>query len=240
MSNAVLVTGATGGLGYALCDAFHRKGYKVIGTTQQKNKKINQVEKLERLGISVYELDVTDFGGCEKLLERLSQSGISVGILINNAGVTDDKSFKKMTPEQWGKVINTNLTGVFNLTRVVLPQMIEREYGRIISISSINGHKGQFGQANYAASKSALYGFTKSLAFEVAKKGITVNTVSPGYLRTDMTDAMSPEILNQIIDEIPLGRLGRTEEVARLVEFLADEQSSFITGTDFRIDGGQH
>ncbi|TDP40354.1 3-oxoacyl-[acyl-carrier-protein] reductase /acetoacetyl-CoA reductase [Idiomarina aquatica] len=240
MSNAVLVTGATGGLGYALCEVFHRKGYQVVGTTQQKNKKIKQVEKLEKLGISIYELDVTDFDGCEQLLERLSERGISVSILINNAGVTDDKSFKKMTPEQWGKVINTNLTGVFNLTRVVLPQMIEREYGRIISISSINGHKGQFGQANYAASKSALYGFTKSLAFEVAKKGITVNTVSPGYLRTDMTDAMSPEILSKIIDEIPVGRLGRTDEVARLVEFLADDQSSFITGTDFRIDGGQH
>lgn len=240
MSKTVLITGATGGLGFALCETFVRKGYKVVGTTKEKSKKIVQTDELEKLGIRVYELDVTDFSDCEKLIEHLSQNKISISILINNAGVTDDKSLKKMTPQQWGRVIDTNLTGVFNVTRVVLPQMLDSQYGRIISVSSINGHKGQFGQANYAASKSALYGFTKSLALEVAKKGITVNTVSPGYLHTHMTDEMSPNILSNIVNEIPMGRLGRTEEVARLVEFLADEKSSFITGADFRIDGGQH
>lgn len=164
----------------------------------------------------------------------------SIDVLINNAGITNDTTLKKMTPEQWQQVIDANLTSVFNMTRNVLPYMLEKNYGRIITISSINGRKGQFGQCNYAASKAALFGFTKSLALEVASKGITVNTVSPGYIETPMLSAMKDEVLNAIKANIPVGRLGYPSEVADAVAFLAADDSGFITGANLDINGGQY
>lgn len=163
-----------------------------------------------------------------------------VDVLVNNAGVTCDTTLKKMTPEQWQNVIDANLNSVFNMTKTTLSNMLDNGYGRIITISSINGRKGQFGQCNYAASKAALYGFTKSLAQEVAKKGITVNTVSPGYIKTEMLASMKDDVLEAIIAKIPVGRLGMPQEIARIVAFLADEHSGFITGANFDINGGQY
>jgi len=163
-----------------------------------------------------------------------------IGVLVNNAGITKDGTLKKMEPEQWRSVLDTNLDSVFNLCRAVLPKMLEREYGRIISISSINGQKGQFGQCNYAAAKAGMYGFTKSLAQEVAAKGITVNTVSPGYIETDMIKAIDEAIRDKIRRQIPVQRFGQPEEIARAVSFLADKQSGFITGSNLAINGGQY
>lgn len=240
MSKKVLITGATGGLGYRVCHYFHERGYTVLGTTQDKSRKKERAESLESLGVMLFELDITDYNACEVLINALEMRFAGVDVLVNNAGITADKTLKRMTPEQWSRVIDTNLTGAFNLTRAALPGMLERGYGRIVSVSSINGHKGQFGQTNYAASKAGLYGFTKSLAQETAGKGVTVNTVSPGYLKTEMTDAMPPEVLSHIVSGIPLNRLGEPHEVARVIEFLANEKSSFITGADYAIDGGQH
>ncbi len=240
MAKTVLVSGATGGLGYAICEYFHQHGYVVVGTTQDKARKAEKVSHLETMGVRMIELDVTHYDACDRLIHQLDDGGVHIDVLINNAGITADKTMKRMTPQQWSQVLETNLTGVFNLTRAVLPGMLEREYGRVVSVSSVNGHKGQFGQVNYAASKSGLYGFTKSLAQETAGKGVTVNTVSPGYLKTDMTDAMAPDILDKIIGQIPVKRLGEISEVARAIEFLANEQSAFITGSDLAIDGGQH
>jgi acetoacetyl-CoA reductase len=163
-----------------------------------------------------------------------------IDVLVNNAGITQDSSLKKMTPQQWQQVIDANLTSVFNMTRNVLPAMLDKGYGRIISISSINGRKGQFGQCNYAATKAALFGFTKSLALEVANKGITANTISPGYIETPMLAAMKEEVLKDIIANIPVGRLGKSEEIADAVEFLAASERGFITGANLDINGGQY
>jgi acetoacetyl-CoA reductase len=159
---------------------------------------------------------------------------------VNNAGITHDAQLRKMTPEQWHIVIQTNLNSVFNVTRHVINHMVERNYGRIINISSINGEKGQFGQTNYASAKAGMHGFTMALALEVAHKGITVNTISPGYIATEMVMKIPEKTREQIIAQIPVGRLGKPEEVARLVVFLAAEESAFITGADFAINGGQH
>tara|TARA_R100001129_G_scaffold179391_1_gene156158 strand:+ start:7107 stop:7829 length:723 start_codon:yes stop_codon:yes gene_type:complete len=240
MSKKVLITGATGGLGYRVCHYFHERDYTVLGTTQDKSRKKERAESLESLGVTLFELDITDYNACEALINALEMRFAGVDVLVNNAGITADKTLKRMTPEQWSRVIDTNLTGAFNLTRAALPGMLERGYGRIVSVSSINGHKGQFGQTNYAASKAGLYGFTKSLAQETAGKGVTVNTVSPGYLKTEMTDTMPAEVLSHIVSGIPVNRLGEPDEVARVIEFLANEKSSFITGADYAIDGGQH
>lgn len=164
----------------------------------------------------------------------------SVDVLINNAGITQDCSLRKMSPDQWQDVIDANLTSVFNMTRNVIPIMIDKGFGRIISISSINGRKGQFGQCNYASTKSALYGFTKSLALEVANKGITVNTVSPGYVETPMLTSLKEEVLKSIIASIPVGRLGNPKEIADAIAFLASPDSGFITGANLDINGGQY
>lgn len=184
--------------------------------------------------------DTTQFADCEKLTDLLMERYGCIDVLVNNAGITCDTTLKKMTSLQWQQVIDANLTSVFNMTRNVLPSMLEQGYGRIISISSINGRKGQFGQCNYAATKAALFGFSKSLAQEVASKGITVNTISPGYIETPMLAAIKEEILNAIITYIPVGRLGKPEEVADAVAFLAAPERGFITGANLDINGGQY
>ncbi|HAT1722172.1 TPA: acetoacetyl-CoA reductase [Legionella pneumophila] len=240
-----LVTGGTGGIGTAICQAMHQMGYQVVacyfkGGNHDLARTWQQKQAHEGFELDIAYADISSFKDCEKLTDLVIEKYGKIDVLVNNAGVTQDATLKKMTEMQWHDVINANLNSVFNMTKTVLSNMLDNEYGRIITISSINGRKGQFGQCNYAASKSALYGFTKSLAQEVAKKGITVNTVSPGYIRTEMLASMREDILNTIVAQIPVGRLGHPQEIARLVTFLADEQSGFITGSNFDINGGQY
>ncbi|MBN9231650.1 MAG: beta-ketoacyl-ACP reductase [Legionella sp. 40-6] len=239
-----LVTGGTGGIGTAICQRLSQD-YQVVACYFKHGKheeaKKWQVEQKE-LGydLDIIYGDVAQFTDCERIAEEIIKRYGQIDVLINNAGVTQDCSLRKMTPEQWQQVLDANLTSVFNMTRNVIPHMLDCKYGRIVSISSINGRKGQFGQCNYASTKSALFGFTKSLALEVAMKGVTVNTISPGYIETSMLSGLRPEVLDSIIANIPVGRLGTPEEIADAVAFLIDEKSGFITGANLDINGGQY
>lgn len=240
----VLVSGGTGGIGTAISRRLSSE-YQVIAAyyhhgDHELAKKWQEEQQKQGHTVDLAYGNLTEFSDCEKMVQQIKERYGRIDVLINNAGITQDSSFKKMTPEQWHKVIDTNLNAVFNLTRNVLPLMLENQYGRIISISSINGRKGQFGQANYAATKSALYGFTKSIAQEVAKKNITVNTISPGYIDTPMLATVGEEIMKAIIAEIPVGRLGKPEEIAEAVAFLASEHAAFITGANLDANGGQY
>lgn len=239
-----IVTGGTGGIGTAICQHLS-KNFTVMAHYYKKgdHDKALQWKKIQKtLGfeVDVIYADVRKFEDCEDLVTLVMERFGRIDVLVNNAGTTADATLKNMRLEQWQTVMDTNLNSIFNLTRQVLPCMLEKQYGRIISIASINGRKGQFGQCNYAASKSALYGFSKSLAQEVAKKGITVNTISPGYIGTPMLNAIDPKVLDSIVDAIPMGRLGTPEEVASVVGFLAQESSGFITGANIDINGGQY
>ena len=188
-----------------------------------------------------YPVDVADFASCQKMIKQIHDDGFKVDMLINNAGITKDRSFRKMSQEQWDDVLRTNLDSVFNVTKQVIEDMLESGWGRIVSISSVNGSKGQFGQANYSSAKSGMYGFSKSLALEFASKGITVNTISPGYIKTEMVAAMPQEIVEeQIIPQIPVGRLGKPEEIGELVAYLCSESAAYITGANIAINGGLH
>lgn len=242
--SVAVVTGGTGGIGSAISQRLSRDFQVVACYYKHGNhteaKAWQDEQKAAGYDIDILYANVSDFGDCEKLVALVKERYGHIDVLVNNAGITHDSSLKKMTPEQWQEVIDANLTSVYNMTRHVLPCMLEREYGRIISISSINGRKGEFGQCNYAASKAALFGFSKSLAQEVAKKGITVNTVSPGYIETSMLMGMKEDVLKTIIGQIPLGRLGRPEEIAHTVAFLASPESTFITGTNIDVNGGQY
>lgn len=237
-----LVTGATGGLGTAMCKKLHEDGYLVVGSYRNAEKAKIWRETLIKEGypIEIFEVDVTNFDQVGEMISEIESKSGKIDILVNNAGITQDRPFHKMTKQQWDDVIATNLTSVFNCTRHVIEGMRERNYGRIINISSVNGQRPQFGQANYSAAKAGMHGFTKTLAVEVANKGITVNTISPGYIATDMVMAVSEEVRNQIIQGIPMGRLGGTEEIAYLVSFLASEKANFITGANYHINGGQY
>ena len=238
----VLVTGATGGLGTAMCKKLYDDGYDVVANYRNEEKAKEWQAKLHEEGydIAIYYADVADFESCGQMIDKIVGDKGHVDVLVNNAGITKDGAFRKMTYENWKVVMATNLDSVFNCTRHVINPMIDRGFGRIINISSVNGQRGQFGQANYSAAKAGMHGFTKTLAMEVANKGVTVNTISPGYIGTDMVMAVKEEIRNQIIAQIPMGRLGGTEEVAHLVSFLASPDASFITGANLSINGGQH
>ena len=238
----VLVTGATGGLGTAMCKKLFADGFHVIGNYRDEKKAKAWHEELKSHGIDVdiYYADVTNFDSVGEMVQKIENEIGKIDTLVNNAGITRDGRFAKMSAEDWHGVINSNLNSVFNCTRHVINGMIERNFGRIINISSVNGQRGQFGQANYSAAKAGMHGFTKTLAMEVAKYGITVNTVSPGYIGTDMVMAVPEKVREQIVAQIPVGRLGGTHEVAHLVSFLASEQTSFITGANMSINGGQH
>jgi acetoacetyl-CoA reductase len=237
-----LVTGATGGLGTAMCKTLANDGYRVIANYHSAGKAEAWQNKMKAEGydIAMYQADVSDYDSVGAMIALIEQEIGPIDILVNNAGITRDGQFRKMTKENWDAVIKTNLYSVFNCSRHVINQMCDRNYGRIINISSVNGQRGQFGQANYSAAKAGIHGFTKTLAMEVARKGITVNTISPGYIGTDMVMAVAEEIRNKIVAEIPVGRLGGTEEIAHLVSFLASKQASFITGANYAINGGQH
>jgi acetoacetyl-CoA reductase len=239
-----VVTGGTGGIGTTICKRL-ATNYQVIacyfkGGRHDEAKQWQIALKEEGYDIEIVYADIANFSDCEKLISLVMERFGRIDVLVNNAGITQDSSLKKMTPQQWQQVIDANLTSVFNMTRNVLPAMLDKGYGRIISISSINGRKGQFGQCNYAATKAALFGFTKSLALEVANKGITANTISPGYIETPMLAAMKEEVLKDIIASIPVGRLGKSEEIADAVEFLAAPERGFITGANLDINGGQY
>ncbi len=238
----VLVTGATGGLGTAMCKKLYEDGFHVVGNYHTKSKADAWLAQMKKEGFDV-ELffgDVSDFDSTAEMIKKIETDVGPIDTLVNNAGITRDMRLINMGKDDWNAVINTNLNSVFNCTRNVLQGMIDRKFGRIINISSVNGQRGQFGQTNYSAAKAGMHGFTKSLAMEVAKLGITVNTISPGYIGTDMVMAVPEKVLTQIVAQIPMGRLGGTDEVAYLVSFLASDKSSFITGANYSINGGQH
>lgn len=238
----VLVTGATGGLGTAMCEALYKEGYRVLANYRNKEKadRWKMMMDSKNIKVDLFYGEVSDYASVEAMIKEIEEKVGPVDVLVNNAGITRDTAFRKMSYEQWRDVLSSNLDSVFNCTRNVINGMIDRNFGRIINISSVNGQRGQFGQANYSAAKAGMHGFTKTLAMEVARKGVTVNTISPGYIGTDMVMAVKEEIRNQIVEQIPMGRLGGTEEVAHLVCFLASDQASFITGANYSINGGQH
>jgi len=237
-----LITGGTGGIGKAICKRLSNMGAKVVSTYLGENKARDMQAEMKEKGcdIAIYRCDVSDFEQCQALAASIEKDIGPVDIVVNNAGITRDTTMKKMQAEQWQEVINNNLNSVFNVTRSFIESMLERQTGRVINISSINGQKGQFGQANYSAAKAGIHGFTMALAQEVARKGITVNTVSPGYIATEMVMAVPEDVRNQIIAQIPVGRLGKPEEIAALVGFLASEDAAFITGANLAANGGQH
>jgi acetoacetyl-CoA reductase len=239
-----VITGGTGGIGSAICQRLAAE-YQVVACyfkdgNHEEAKRWQARQQEAGFSIDIVYANIANFADCEKLAANVCERYGAIDLLVNNAGITLDCSLRKMTSLQWQNVVDANLTSVFNMTRNILPGMIEREYGRIINISSINGRKGQFGQCNYAATKAALFGFTKSLALEVANKGITVNTLSPGYIDTAMLAQVKEDVLKQIIANIPVGRLGQASEVAEAVAFLASANAGFITGANLDINGGQY
>jgi acetoacetyl-CoA reductase len=241
-ARVALVTGGTGGIGTAICARLARNGHKVATNYRDEAKAKAWQAKLaaEGVNIAIVPGDVTSYESAGTMIKAVEQSLGAVDVLINNAGITRDTTFHRMTPQQWNEVINTNLNSCFNVTRHVIDGMRNRKWGRIIQISSINGLKGQYGQANYAASKAGMHGFTISLAQENAKLGITVNTVSPGYVATDMVMAVPEDVRAKIVAQIPTGRLGAPEEIAYAVAFLASDEAAWITGSNLDINGGHH
>ncbi len=238
-NRVAIVTGGTRGIGRAIAIALKNAGYTVAASYSGNDEAAGAFK--EETGISVYKFDVGDFDACASSIATIETDLGAVDVLVNNAGITRDTMLHKMTPEQWNAVINTNLNGLFNMTRNVIEGMRARGFGRIINISSINGQKGQMGQANYCASKAGDIGFTKAVAQENAFKGITVNAIAPGYIGTEMVRAVPEEVLNtKVIPQIPVGRLGEPEEIARCVVFLAADESGFITGSTLTANGGQY
>jgi acetoacetyl-CoA reductase len=239
-----LVTGGMGGLGEAICMKLEKMGITVVVTFSPGNSKWKDwLKDMEADGhkFRAYPCDVSDFDSCAKMVAEVSKEVGPIDILINNAGITRDMTFKKMTKADWDAVMNTNLDSVFNVTKPVVDGMVERGWGRVINVSSVNGQKGAFGQTNYSAAKAGMHGFSKALAYEVARKGVTVNTISPGYIGTKMVLAIPKDVLDsKIIPQIPMGRLGKPDEVAGLCAYLASDEAAFVTGANIAINGGQH
>lgn len=239
-----LVTGGMGGLGEAICIKLANLGYSVATTYSPANTKApDWLKAMELRGFHFhgFPCDVTDWDTCRTCVGRLTEELGPVDVLVNNAGITRDMTFKKMDRSSWDAVIHANLDSCFNMTKQVCDGMMDRGWGRIINISSVNGQKGAFGQTNYSAAKAGMHGFTKALALEVARKGVTVNTISPGYIGTKMVMAIPKDVLDsKILPQIPMGRLGKPEEVAGLVAYLASDEAAFVTGANIAINGGQH
>ena len=238
MARVAVVTGGTRGIGAAISKALHGAGYKTAATYAGNVEAANKFES--ETGIKTYKFDVADFAACQAAVQQIVTDLGPVDVLVNNAGITRDGTMHRMTFEQWNTVVQTDLSSCFNMSRCVIEGMRERNFGRIVNISSVNGEAGQFGQVNYSAAKSGMFGFTKALAQEGAAKGITVNAIAPGYIDTEMVQAVPPEVLQKIIARIPVGRLGTAEEVARGVLFLAADEAGFITGATLSMNGGQH
>ena len=239
MSRVAIVTGGSRGIGAAISTALKDAGYSVAATYAGNDEKAAAFTA--ETGIKTYKWDVADYDACAAGIAQIEADLGPVEVLVNNAGITRDAPFHKMKPEQWSEVIGTNLTGVFNMTHPVWPGMRARKFGRIITISSINGQKGQFAQANYAAAKAGDIGFTKSLAQEGARAGITVNVIAPGYINTEMMSTIPDKVMNEVIlPQIPVGRLGEASEIARAVLFLASDNAGFVTGSTLTANGGQY
>lgn len=234
-----LVTGGTRGIGKAICLALQEQGYLVVANYATNDQAAE--EFTAETGLKAYKWDISDFSACDAAVKKITaEMDAPIAVLVNNAGITKDGAMHKMTAENWTKVIHTNLDSCFNMSRAVIESMREQNFGRIISISSVNGQLGQFGQTNYSAAKSGIFGFTKALARETAAKGITVNAIAPGYIGTDMVKTVPENVMQKIIAGIPVGRLGEPEEVARCVVFLAADEAAFITGETLSVNGGQY
>ncbi|MBP5859078.1 acetoacetyl-CoA reductase [Marivibrio halodurans] len=238
MGRVALVTGGTRGIGAAIATGLKKAGYTVAANYGGNDEVANKFS--EESGIAVYKFDVSNFDAVSKAVEKIEKDLGPIDVLVNNAGITRDGTMHKMTPDQWQAVIDTNLGSCFNCSRAVIEGMRARKFGRIVNIGSINGQAGQYGQVNYAAAKSGIHGFTKALAQEGARAGITVNAIAPGYINTDMVRAVPEEVLEKIKARIPVGRLGEAEEIARGVAFLVADDAGFITGSTLSINGGQH
>lgn len=238
-----LVTGGMGGIGNAICRQLHQHNYRVIAAYHRAPEAAQLWLKEQQdagFNFDIISVDVTNFESCQQMARTIQSDLGPVAVLVNNAGITRDHSCAKMTKEEWDVVINTDLNSIFYVTHALIQSMREQQYGRIINISSINGQKGQFGQVNYSAAKAGIHGFTKALALEVARNGITVNTISPGYVETDMIQAVQEDVRNGILAQIPMGRFAKPDEVARVVAFLAEAENSYITGANIAINGGHY
>jgi acetoacetyl-CoA reductase len=238
MARVAIVTGGTRGIGEAISIALRDLGMKVAANYAGNEERAREFS--ERTGIASYKWDVADFGACQEGVRSIEAELGPVDVLVNNAGITRDATMKRMDHAKWQEVVDVNLGGCFNMAKAVFEGMTGRGYGRIVNIGSINGQAGQYGQVNYAAAKSGIHGFTKALAQEGARAGVTVNAIAPGYIDTDMVAAVPEEVLAKIVARIPVGRLGRAEEIARGVTFLVDENAGFLTGSTLSINGGQH
>ena len=241
-----VLTGITGGLGNTMAEALLAQGRIVVGTyfpnDEDKARAESLKEKLTAQGhtVHVYPLNVTDFDSCQAFAEQVEKEVGPVAVLVNNAGIAQDAPIRRMEKTQWQAVIDTNLSSIFNMTKAFFDRMYEREFGRIVNVSSLNGEKGQFGQCNYAAAKAGIYGFTRSIALEGARKGVTVNAVSPGFINSPMLAKVPEKVMPSILDTIPMGRLGEPEDIARAVAFLAADDASYITGTNISVNGGAY
>jgi len=244
VQRTAFITGGLGCLGTAIARRLHDSGHRVlIGEYPQVAQPEQWLAEQAKAGydFKLYQVDVADAQSCLDCAQQLQADGAQVDILVNNAGITRDATLKNLSWEHWQAVLRTNLDSMFNMTKPLLSPMLDRGWGRIINISSVNGSKGAFGQTNYAAAKAGIYGFTKSLALETARKGVTVNAISPGYLDTPMVAEVPQEVLEQhILGEIPMGRLGKPEEIAAMVNFVASDEAAFITGANLPVNGGQH
>jgi acetoacetyl-CoA reductase len=238
MARVAIVTGGTRGIGEAISVALRDMGMTVAANYAGNEERAKAFT--ERTGIQAFKWDVSDYDACLAGVKAVEEALGPIEVLVNNAGITRDTTMKRMDHQKWQEVIDTNLGGCFNMAKATWDGMSERRYGRIVNIGSINGQAGQYGQVNYAAAKSGIHGFTKALAQEGARTGITVNAIAPGYIDTDMVAAVPEEVLGKIVARIPVGRLGRADEIARGVAFLVDENAGFVTGSTLSINGGQH
>jgi acetoacetyl-CoA reductase len=238
MARVALVTGGTRGIGRAIVERLKADGMQVAAGYSGNDAVAEQVRA--ELGVMVIKGNVGDYADCQRAAEAVAAELGPIDVLINNAGITRDGMFHKMTPDQWSEVIRVNMDSLFNMTRQVIDGMRERGWGRVVNISSINGQKGQMGQTNYSAAKAGMIGFTKALALENARKGVTVNCIAPGYIDTDMVHSVPEKVLEGIIAQIPVGRLGRGEEIADMVAFLAGEHAGYVTGATLALNGGQY
>ena len=239
MSRVAVVTGGTRGIGAAIAESLNEQGYKVAANYAGNDERA--AEFAQRTGIAVFKFDVSDYEQCQQGIAQIeSDLGGPVEVLVNNAGITRDGTLHRMDPDNWQAVLDTNLGSCYNMSRCVIDSMRGQSFGRIVNVGSINGQAGQYGQVNYAAAKSGIHGFTKALAQEGAAKGITVNAIAPGYVDTDMVRAVPENVLEKIVAKIPVGRLGRAEDIARAVSFLVADDASFITGATLSVNGGQH
>ena len=238
MARVAVVTGGTRGIGEAISIALRDSGVTVAANYAGNEERAREFS--DRTGIKAYKWDVSDFDACLEGVQRIESELGPVDVLVNNAGITRDGTMKRMTRQMWDEVIDVNLGGCFNMAKAVWDGMNARKYGRVVNIGSINGQAGQYGQVNYAAAKSGIHGFTKALAQEGARAGITVNAIAPGYIDTDMVAAVPEDVLAKIVARIPVGRLGRADEIARGVTFLCSEDAGFVTGSTLSINGGQH